>query len=572
MNNASYFLHPKHEWQRRYETLRACFIDRLPDKAIAARFGYKPGYVRLLKHQFRHGKIDFSEPIPEGKKRRRRVTQEIRSKICEWRRQNLSAGEITELLSEDGTELSIRTVERVLTEEGFPKLPRRTQIKIGLNVQGGEIPEKSEKITLGDVNGKTIDCPNAGVFLFAPFLAQFDIDKILSTARLPGSKIIPAKSYFLSFLSLKLLGNERYAHVDGHAFDPGVGLFAGLNVLPKCTAMSTYSYSLDDHHILALQKHFVAQAYKLGLYGGDIVNLDFHTAPHFGEQSELEKHWAGARNKRMKGALCLFAQDAASKLMLYTACDIKRNESDDQVLSFLSYWKGVEQGLLPTFIFDSKFTTYPKLSELNNQKIKFVTLKRRGKKEIEMVDTLEGWERIRIPHAKRKYPNPYVHESYVELNKYDGTVRQLIVRGNGREKPTFLITNDFDTDKALILGNYARRWRVENGIAEAVKFFHLNALSSPILVKIYFDIAMTLIADTLYSMLTKRLRGFENCDAPKVYRNFIRGKGTVTVNDNDVTVTYPKRAHNPILRKVAWSNLPKDLPGLGGVRLNFRFK
>ncbi len=572
MNNASYFLHPKHEWQRRYETLRACFIDRLPDKAIAARFGYKPGYVRLLKHQFRHGKIDFSEPIPEGKKRRRRVTQKIRSKICEWRRQNLSAGEITELLSEDGTELSIRTVERVLTEEGFPKLPRRTQIKIGLNVQGGEIPEKSEKITLGDVNGKTIDCPNAGVFLFAPFLAQFDIDKILSTARLPGSKIISAKSYFLSFLSLKLLGNERYAHVDGHAFDPGVGLFAGLNVLPKCTAMSTYSYSLDDHHILALQKNFVAQAYKLGLYGGDIVNLDFHTAPHFGEQSELEKHWAGARNKRMKGALCLFAQDAASKLMLYTACDIKRNESDDQVLSFLSYWKGVEQGLLPTFIFDSKFTTYPKLSELNNQKVKFVTLKRRGKKEIEMVDTLEGWERIRIPHAKRKYPNPYVHESYVKLSKYDGMVRQLIVRGNGREKPTFLITNDFDTDKALILGNYARRWRVENGIAEAVKFFHLNALSSPILVKIYFDIAMTLIADTLYSMLTKRLRGFENCDAPKVYRNFIRGKGTVTVNDNDVTVTYPKRAHNPILRKVAWSNLPKDLPGLGGVRLNFRFK
>ena len=572
MNNASYFLHPKHEWQRRYETLRACFIDRLPDKAIAARFGYKPGYVRLLKHQFRHGKIDFSEPIPEGKKRRRRVTQEIRSKICEWRRQNLSAGEITELLSEDGTELSIRTVERVLSEEGFPRLPRRTQIKIGLNVQGGEIPEKSEKITLGDVNGKTIDCPNAGVFLFAPFLAQFDIDKILSTARLPGNKIIPAKSYFLSFLSLKLLGNERYAHVDGHAFDPGVGLFAGLNVLPKCTAMSTYSYSLDDHHILALQKHFVAQAYKLGLYGGDIVNLDFHTAPHFGEQSELEKHWAGARNKRMKGALCLFAQDAASKLMLYTACDIKRNESDDQVLSFLSYWKGIERGILPTFIFDSKFTTYPKLSELNSQKIKFVTLKRRGKKEIEMVDKLEGWERIKIPHAKRKYPNPYVHESYVELSKYHGTVRQLIVRGNGREKPTFLITNDFGTDKALILGNYARRWRVENGIAEAVKFFHLNALSSPILVKIYFDIAMTLIADTLYSMLTKRLRGFENCDAPKVYRNFIRGKGTVTVNDNDVTVTYPKRAHNPILRKVAWSNLPKDLPGLGGVRLNFRFK
>jgi hypothetical protein len=39
-----------------------------------------------------------------------------------------------------------------------------------------------------------------------------------------------------------------------------------------------------------------------------------------------------------------------------------------------------------------------------------------------------------------------------------------------------------------MVGNYARRWRVENGIAEAVKFFHLNALSSPILVKVHFDV------------------------------------------------------------------------------------
>ena len=67
---------------------------------------------------------------------------------------------------------------------------------------------------------------------------------------------------------------------------------------------------------------------KLGLYDGSIINLDFHTVPHYGDESVLETHWAGARGKRMKGALTLFAQDAESKLLVYTAADIQRAEAD----------------------------------------------------------------------------------------------------------------------------------------------------------------------------------------------------------------------------------------------------
>ena len=572
MRDETFFTHPKLDWQRRYEALRACFVERLPARVVADRFGYKPGYVRLLKHQFRHGKIDFSEPVPEGKAARRRVTSDVRDKIKSWRERRLSAGEITELLSEDGVEISVRTVERVLAEEGFPKLPRRTRMKVGFTVKGAEIPERSEAITVAELGGRRFDCAGAGVFLFAPFLAQLDIDKVVRAAGLPGSKVIPAKSYLLSFLGLKLLGTERYAHVGDHAFDPGLGLFAGLNVLPKCTAMSTYSYSLDEPHLLRLQQAFVKQALRLGLYDGSIINLDFHTAPHYGEESVLEQHWAGARGKAMKAALCLFAQDANSKLMLYTASDIRRDEADDQVLSFLSFWKRVQRGVKPTFVFDSRFTTYPKLSELDAQGIRFITLRRRGKKQLKEVEGLTGWKRIHVPHAKRKYPNPQVHESFIKLRGYDGTVRQVIVRGNGHEKPAFLVTNDFDAPVELLVGNYARRWRVENGIAEAVKFFHLNALSSPILVKIHFDIALTMIADTLYTMLARKLRGFEECDAPKLYRNFVRGKGIIEVRDGTVTVTYPKRAHNPVLRKIPWDHLPHQLPGLPGASLTLRFK
>ena len=572
MRDASFFTQPDVDWQRRYEALRASFVERLPARVVADRFGYSVGYVNLLRHQFRHGKIDFSEPVPEGRAARRRVTADVRRKIIEWRQRRLSAGEITELLSEEGVEISVRTVERVLAEEGFAKLPRRTRLKIGLTVTGAEVPARSEPVDVARLEGFRASSPGAGVFLFAPFLARFAVNEIVEAARLPETKAIAARHYLLSFLALKLLGTERYAHVGEHGFDPGLGLFAGLNVLPKCTALSTYSYSLDEVHLTRLQQAFVKKAAKLKLYDGNIINLDFHTAPHYGDESVLENHWAGARGRVMKGALTLFAQDAASKLMLYTAADIQRAEADDQVLGFLSFWKRVRRGVRPTLVFDSRFTTYVHLSQLNRQKVRFITLRRRGKRLEAGVEKLQGWKRITIPHAKRKYPHPLVHESRQALRGYDGEVRQIIVRGNGHEKPAFIITNDFEAPVELIVGHYARRWRVENGIAEAVNFFHLNALSSPILIKIHFDVVMTMIADTLYSQLAQKLRGFEHCDAPKLYRNFVRGGGTVEVRGGHVTVTYPRRAHNPILRAVPWQRLPQAVPGLDNAALTLRFE
>ena len=571
MANEKYFLHPTHEWQRRYEALRASFVERLPARIVANRFGYTENYINVMRHQFIHGKIDFSEPVPDDKVKRHRVDAKTRTKICSWREQRLSAGEITQLLSDDGIEISVRTVERILAEEGYPKLPRRTRLKIGLTVKGANIPDASETIRLSELGKKTFDCDAAGVFLFAPFIEKLNITKIVRDASLPGSKTIPAINYFLSFLALKLIGTQRYGHMGDHGFDPGLGLFGGLNVLPKCTSMSTYSYRLDSMHLRRLQTAFVKQVAKLGLYDKSVVNLDFHTVPHFGDDSILETHWAGARNKRMKGALTLFAQDAASKLILYTAADIQRDESDEQVLSFCSFWKKVQRGVKPTFVFDSKFTTYSKLSELNAQGLKFITLRRRGKKLLKHVDKIGPWNRIKIPHAKRKYPNPLVYESITTIKEYEGEVRQLIVRGNGHEKPAFLISNDFDTPTELLVGNYARRWRVENVISEAVKFFNLNALSSPILVKVHFDVIMTMVADTLYSMLAQKLRGFEDCDAPKIFRHFVKGKGKITVRGKNITAIYPRRSHNPILRLIPWHRLPKTLTWLDGAEFNLKF-
>jgi len=571
IRDATFFTTPGMEWQRRYEAIRASLVERLPDRIVSDRFGYSTGYLRLLRHQFRHGILDFNEPVPEGQHNRRAVTDETRGKIRAWRELRLSGGDIVELLSSEGIEISLRTVERVLAEEGFPKLPRRTHIKVGLTIKGAKIPDRSEVLSLADLDGQRFDSPGAGVFLFAPFLAKLELEDIVKSAGLPGTKAIPALNYLLSFLALKLLGTERYSHVSEHAFDPGLGLFAGLNVLPKCTALSTYSNSLDEVHIQKLQTAFVRKAMKIGLYEGDFVNLDFHTAPHYGDESVLEKHWAGARGKVMKGALTLIAQDAGSKMIIYTAADILREEADEQIIEFNEFWKRVQRGVPTTFVFDSRLTSYDQLSRINDDGVRFITLRRRSKKMIEEIGKIKDWKKIHIPHEKRKFQNPEVHESRIQLRDYDAEIRQVVMRGNGHEEPAVLITNDFKMPLELLVGNYARRWRVENGIAEAVKFFHLNSLSSPILVKIHFDIALTMVADTLYTMLARKLRGFEQCDAPKICRDFVRGKGSVEIKEEKIIVTYPRKAHNPVLRGVNWDLLPKSLPGMGGASLELRF-
>ena len=566
-----FFLHPKEPWQLRYEAMRASFVERLPAHVVAERYGFTLSYVYLLRHQFRQGNLTFGEPPMPGTTARRRVNQEVREKICIAREKGLSAGDITEWLDGEGIELSVRTVERVLQEEGFPKLPRRTQLKVGITRQGTLVPEKTHRLTIDEQSVEKIECDNAGVFLFLPFIERISLPEVVAKAGFPGNKHIPPLSYLLSFLTLKLLGNERLSHVGIHGFDKGMGLFAGLNVLPKCTAMSTYSYSLDENHLSCFRKEYFKKCRQVRLYGEEVINLDFHTIPHYGDESILDTHWAGAKGKRLKSALTMFAQDASSKLILYSDADIKRSETDDAILDFVTFYRKVRRSLPGTMVFDSRFTSYKNLAEIHRLNCRFITLRRRGSSLITRATAITEWKRIHIPHSKRKFPTPLVHDSLVPIQKFPQDIRQIIMKGNGREKPTFLITNDYERPVQCIVGDYSRRWRVENCIAEAVKFFHLNALSSPILVKVHFDVLLTVVADTLYYLLAQKLRGFEECNAPQIFRHFIKGKGIIEITNSEIIVTYPRRAHNPILRNVPWERLPKHITWLDNRKLTFRF-
>lgn len=570
INPENFFLNPKTSGQRQYEALRSFYVEHLHGKEVVRRYGYTYASFNSLKQRFKKGDIEFFVTPPRGPKGSR-IDPDVRKTIIEYRKRGVSSGQIVEILETLNTPASLSSVARVLQEEGFPKLARRTQLKIGLTKDNTIVPQTATTLDPNGLDGWEGDCAVGGIFLMAPLLEHFGIPKLIQQSKMPSSAKISALNYVFSMLALKLIGKERLSQIDDFNFDRGLGLFAGLNVLPKCTAISTYSYRLSGSHIRHFMKAFVTQQNKLKTYGSDTINLDFHTIQHYGDEAILEEHWSGARSKRVKGALTLIAQDCDSKCQIYTDADILKSEADDQILEFVKFWCGIRgPHFRQTLVFDSKLTTYENLKALDADGITFITLRRRGKNLIKGAELIapDQWKRITIESARRKYKNPVVYDTKTHIKEY-GEVRQLIVKGNGREEPAFFITNDYDASTAEIILRYSKRWRIENNIGETVSFFNLNALSSPILIKIHFDTVLTMIADTLYYHMARSLRGFENCNAERIFRHFIDTPAKIKISGDTIHVLFPLRAHSPVLRSAKLENWTPPISWLGNRKIRF---
>ena len=568
-----YFTHPGSPGQKQYEALRAFYVDKLPARVVADRFGYTLASFNALRHKFKNRDLIFQftgQPGPKGS----RIPKEVQKQIFEIRRtRSLSNYRIAEILAIEGHEVHPRTISRLLKEAGFPPVPRRAKLDIGETVKGTIVPPEAHILKTEMLQGRKATCSVGGIFLFMPLIEQLRLPQVIEKALLPGSKQIPSLQYFLSFLALKLIGKERLSQINDLNFDEGMGLFAGLNVLPKCTAASDYSYRLDVDSLDRLLQGFVRQMNRQHVYRSKTINLDFHSIPHWGEHSVLDTHWVPTRGKRLKGALTLFAQDCQSGQFQYAQADILRSEASDQILDFVSFWKKIHDKLDSTLVFDSKLTSYENLNAINHMGIHFITLRRRGKKLIAATDRIPGnqWKKIHLDIPKRKYKTPLLHESMVKLDGYDGEIRQIVMKGNGREEPSFFVTNDFDNPAESIVLRYAQRWRIENGIAEAVKFFSLNALSSSILIKVHFDVLMTMIAHALYHFMSQKLRGFEDCSAATIFRQFINMSAEILIGGEIITVKFPRRSHNPIIKAAQLDKNATSISWLGNKRLQFEF-
>lgn len=568
-----FFLHPSDAMQKRYEALRASFVDGLSTLEVARRFGYSIHTVHALRRDFKADSLPpFFRPLLRGPKQPRPSTLKWRDRIIELRKQNYSIEEIEQVLLREGATVTSKTIDQVLKAEGFAKLFRRTQAERRATLQRGK--EQPEVANAGEFGiHPSVTTSYGGVFLFIPLILELKLHSIFRQTGFYGSKQIPRLNYLMSFMTLKLIGKERLSHVSDLNFDYGLGAFAGLNVLPKAAAMTQYSYRNPHNVVVKLLRKWNLVLKDKGYIQGHHINLDFHSAPHWGEESQLDKHWVPTRGKRMKAVLCFFAQDLDTTYLCYSNGQLSREEAPDEILNFLSFYRKNHGSVPDCLVFDSKLTTYKNLHLLNRDfGVKFITLKRRGKNILENTKHITTWKRIRINKPARKYQQLKIYEEPIALKDYEGLIRQIIVTGTGRELPMFIITNDFDSPGKEIIETYALRWLIENNIQENIDFFSLNALSSPVIVKVDFDIAMTLIANTLYKTLAHKFKLFDNAKPKTVYRNIIEGKAKISITSDRVSVKFGKKSFNPMI--MDWvSSLPKiKVPWMNNKFIEYSFE
>jgi len=413
------------------------------------------------------------------------------------------------------------------------------------------------------------------VFLFLPLLVELGFDKLVLNAGYPGTKMVPADAALLSLLALKLLRKERLSHIDDYNMDEAIGLFAGLNVLPKKTFVTDYSYRTNRQHQQRLLGAWVKKLSPLLLPGAKAFSLDFHPIPYRGEEAVLENHYIPCRGQACPSVQSFFAQEHDKQVFCYANANLTRDEQAEEVIRFVDYWEDLTGHNPEWLYFDSKLTTYAELSELNSRGVYFVTIRRRGtsilKRLHERPET--DWTSAVIDIPKRRHKRIRYVEEDVAMDDYEGTIRQIAVKGLGREQPTLFLTNHTDASPRDVIMNYARRNGIEDGLGTNVNFFHMDNLSSEVRLNVDLDVTLTVIANGCYRWLASQLKGFEKAKPKQLSRKFVETSGVVEVTPNrTLRVTFDRRSHNPILREAALDKNSRTIAWLKRYRIEFDYR
>jgi hypothetical protein len=221
-------------------------------------------------------------------------------------------------------------------------------------------------------------------------------------------------------------------------------------------------------------------------------------------------------------------------------------------------------------VFDSKLTTYKVLSELTARGIRWLTLRERGPKLINDLDTRpqSDWKTVRIERSGR-YRAPEIIDELVKIKDLDGPVRQLAARNIGRDQPTLLITNDIERPTKQLFARHAERMSIENELDAYISGFHLDALSSGLPLNVDLDTTLTVIAGNLYRLLARQLPRYEHATPDRLWRHFLDSTGTLHIET--LTLELRVRTCHPVLIDAGLADQTTSIPWLDDRQLKFRF-
>jgi len=551
MNTAyNFFDKPSYSLHKQYEALRAYFYEKLSAREVAKRFGYSESSLYCFASAFKQFDTKqlekrFFAPLAVGRPTRE-YGNNIDQLIIALRKKYLSVSDIKAILDTQKQDISETYIYKLLNREGFARLPRRSKsTKVETLTQAKVLAPTAALLGDGD---ETFNTMNVGILCFIPYIINLGVDKIIANSSFPETKTIPKISAILSFIALKLSNVRRYTADDLWCMDRGSGFFAGLNVLPKRAWFSSYSHRITRKMNMSFLKELYRIWQKAGLLS-DTANLDFVAVPYWGDDSHLENNWSGTRHKALSSILAAIAQDPDTGIITYGDTTVRHDNESDVVVEFLDFYKESGKQNINYLVFDSKFTTYENLSKLDDNETKFITIRRRGKNIVDDLNQLPAdlWKKVRVQSSGSRTRELNVVDQTILLKGYNKKIRQIAITGHGKIKPALIITNDFKLGIEQVLRKYARRWLVEKSISEQTHFFHLNKVSSSMVIKVDFDLTMSILAYNLYRVLANDLIGYEHNTPQTLYEKFINNNGSIEIKDGNVVVFMKKKRNLPEL-------------------------
>ncbi|MDF1549106.1 MAG: transposase [Bacteroidales bacterium] len=549
MQPFDFFCSPQTIAQKQYEALRMVFVERKTITEAAQKFGYTYRGLTTIISNFRkelksgNSKVLYFKELKHGRKE---IGQESKDVIISLRKKYYSVEDIKVALDSKGFKISEKSIYNIIRQQGFARLPRRQKLTKKSLVPTGLKADKTVPLTFIPESFKSA---SAGILCLLPYIKKYGIDQIIEASGFPGTSQISKQSSILSFIAIKSSNARRYTADDLWCMDRGLGLFAGLNVLPKAAWFTSYSHRVTREMNLKFLKLLHLKWKELGLLG-DTSNLDFTTIPYWGDNDHLENNWSGKRGKALASMLAVLAQDPDSGIIDYGDTNVMHKDESAVVLEFIDFYgkDGTDRG--PKYLaFDSKFTNYQNLGKLDDDGIKFITIRRRGKNIVDRLNALpqKNWKTIRIQRAGNKKATIKVLDENISLKGYDKQIRQISITGHGKIKPATIISNDFDLTTEQVIRKYARRWIVEKSISEQIEFFHLNSVSSSMVIKVDFDLTMSIVTHNLFRLFASDTDRYQHKADQAVYEQFLDDAGDIIIDENIIRIELKKKRTLPLI-------------------------
>lgn len=575
MNAINFFLLPSSIAQKQYEALRMYYVEGKTAKEVAEKFGYKHrGFTTIVTEfnkKLKNNDVEdlFFKSTQKGRKTTEKVVG-AKDIVIDLRKSYHSVEEIKAIIDGKGFNISERTIYDIIKREGFSRLPRRTRlVKQELRLPKIQA-DKSHRLSFAPEKFKSI---SAGVLCLLPYIKKFGISDAILQSDYPETKIIDKLSSILSFVALKASNVRRYSSDDRWCMERGLGLFTGLNVLPKAAWYTSYSHRVTSD----MNLKFLKSLHKIWSENdllGDTSNLDFTTIPYWGVNEHLENNWSGKRGKALSSMLAILAHDPDTGIINYGNTNVTHKNESNEVLEFLDFYKsGISSGesKLKYLVFDSKFTNYENLKKLDGKKIKFVTIRRRGKNIVDRLEQMPAKlkKTIRVEMAGNKKRSLKVLDEEIYLKGYGDTIRQISITGHGKIKPAIIITNDFDLKVEKIVRKYTKRWIVEKAISEQIEFFHLNLVSSSMVIKVDFDLTMSILTHNIFRLLASDLERYSHISDQSLFDKFILNSADVEIENEKIKVYLKKKRNLPLILDVMQKFKSKKYEWLNNLKVEF---